>query len=183
MVDSFFGFLDKHLKPIAIAAGAFIVYRTIQSTVPSDDEKKQLAEDNARLDVNTRLTPPPVPVKDAKGEIDKAAEVRYNAALKGHRSAVFAKKLWDAIDGPGTDEKTIMAIAYDMAVCRVSLAQVRADYKALQAPWGLAKAQDLLDDLKGDLSSAEYLEFMRRVGLSVDKAYAATHPKATTKKK
>ncbi len=188
-VDGFFGFVDKHLTKIAVGVALLVAYKTIQSTVPTDEDKAAQEQSAAQLDVNARLQPPPVPAKDKDGNLNKAAEMRYNVALKAHRSALYAQRLWDAMhttvgfldlgNFDGTDERAILTTAYDIAVARITLPQLRADYLALQTHYAHNKGlkYDLLADLKAELSAADYLTFMQRIGLSPAQAYAVLHPK------
>jgi hypothetical protein len=190
-VDSFFGFVDKHLKAIALVVGGLIVYKTIQSTVPTEEEKAVQADEQQRQDVNKRLIPPAPPKADADGKIDKTKEVAFNAANKAHRSAVIASELYDHMHTgkvrnlQGVNSDKILAAGYTVAIQRITLPQLEADYLALQdsSSWLFGEKTKLVDDLKFSLSSADYLKFMQRIGLSVEKAYAILHPKKTASKK
>lgn len=190
-IDSVWAFVDKHLTHIALAVVLLIFWKTTKSKEPPADTQAEAA----KQDVNARLSPPPEPDKDEDGKFDPLQEKEYWTKVKLHRSAVYATELYNAMhthigplelgDFDGTDTKKILDVAYSIALARVPLSQLSADYLALQTKSAIfGNRFPLLDDLKSELSTTDYLKFMARIGLTPDQAQAELHPpkKASTKK-
>jgi hypothetical protein len=181
-VDSFFGFLDKHLKEIAIGVGALFLLKTLKSHTPDAKERAELTQAAQTADVNNRLVPPPPPSPDKDGQVSKAAEIAYNAKLKAHRSAAYAAELYDHMHTGifrnvlGSSSDKILNTAFNIAIARITFPQLQKDYLSYQVAEGWRDKETLIADLKYCLSGADYLIFMQRVGLTAAQAYALSRP-------